>query len=405
MFWHPHVRRTDPRSAFLRVRDEVNSRHLVSVGLCLFVASFFLLEKLHIHRLIYYLLVLIPFLIAVDPRSLARVVRSPVWCLAVAHAAWLWLSLAWSLQPQWQDFERFGWQLIGLVSFVTIVPVMLITEPRLEVWLSRSLVAAAAAAGLFTIVMHLDELGGIRLAPIGLPSHPIIAGAAYGIAAIMAAARLTRADANVRERALFVLLLILLLAVVLLTKSRGPIVGLTVAFFLMCLLLQRNIAGILLVAGLVVVGTLAATGAVDVGGLIARADANRFELWGLYLDMIAHHPVLGVGVNANVEVVITSGEVIEHPHNIIVASQVYGGIPAALLMICLIGMALLAAYRGFKAGGSGLALWLLTFIVVTGSFDFGHVLANAGWEWLCFWLPVGFAIAVDAQTRYPTSST
>src|SRR6056297_2769311 len=166
--------------------------HVVPFGLCLFVASFFVLEKLHLHRLIYYVAVLVPFAVAFafDSRLVERVVRSPVWWLAVAHALSLWMSVAWSGQADWAAVERFGWQLVCLVTFLTILPTTLLDEPRFEVWLCRALAAAAAAAGLYSMIVQFGGCGGGgRLSPIGLPSHPIIAGAAYGIAGVAAAAR------------------------------------------------------------------------------------------------------------------------------------------------------------------------------------------------------------------------
>jgi O-antigen ligase len=383
----------------LGLRKALRHAHIVSFGLCVFVASFFLIEKLHIHRLIYYVFVLLPFAAAFNPRLAARVVRSPVWWLAVGHALFLWVSVGWSGQADWPALQRFGWQLICLVTFLTILPSALLDEPRLEAWLCRSLAAAAVVAGLYSIAVQFGESWGGRLSPIGLPSHPIIAGAAYGIAAVAAAARVVRSDVAVWERILFSVLLAGLVSVVALTQSRGPLLGLAVTLILMLAVLRGRAALLLALAGLGVFAALEAAGLVHFSSFLARADSHRFELWNLYLDRIAERPFLGFGVNADVEVLLEQGTVITHPHNLILASQIHGGILAALLLIGLLGAAFAAAYRSFKAGESGLALWLLAFIVVTGSFDFGHMLANAGYEWLCFWLPVGWAIAADARRR------
>jgi O-antigen ligase len=383
----------------IRMQCIIRNWHLCAFGLCLFFASFFLLDKLHIHRLIYYCVVLIPFAVAFDPVRTARVMRSPVWWLAVCHVLYLWLSLAWSGQAQWADWQRVGWQVVCLVSFLTILPCMLLDEPKLVAWLSRSIVAAAVVAGIYSILAHVGGSGGGRLVPIGLATHPIIAGAAYGVAAVTAASGLVRPGRPVRERILFAAALIILVAVVVLTKSRGPMLGLAVTFSLMAVVQRGRTAILVLAAGIVVFAGLEFSGMIDAGRFIGRADSHRFELWTLYLDLIAQRPVLGFGVSVPVEVVLASGTVIEHPHNLLLSSQVYGGVIAALLLVALIAAAFVAAFRALRAGSAGLPLWLLTFILVTGNFDFGHLVANAGWEWLSFWLPVGLAGAADLRTK------
>ncbi len=387
-------------SSLAMAGDALRQWHVVPFGLCLFLASFFVLDKLHLHRLIYYVAVLGPFAVAFDSRLVERVVRSPVWWLAIAYAVSLWVSVAWSGQADWANVERFGWQFACLATFLTILPATLLDEPRFEAWLCQALVTAAAAAGLYSVIVQFGESGaGGRLSPIGLPAHPIIAGAAYGVAAVAAAARAVRADAGVMDRMLFGAVLVALVAVVVLTQSRGPMLGLTATLILMLTVLRGRAALVVLMVGLGVFVTLEVSGLVDIGSFLARADSHRFELWSLYLDRVAERPILGFGVNVTVDVVLEQGTVITHPHNLILASQIHGGIPSAVLLICLLGAAFLAACRSVRAGSSGLALWLLTFIVVTGSFDFGHLLANAGYEWLCFWMPVAVAIAADVRTR------
>src|SRR5690606_41688000 len=85
------------------------------------------------------------------------------------------------------------------------------------------------------------------------------------------------------------------------------------------------------------------------------------------------------------------------PHNLLLANQLYGGVPATLLLAALLALATAQAWRARRAQPA--LLVLLVFGVAASLFDTRSLVQNLGREWITLWLPLGLLAAVEVMRR------
>src|SRR3546814_18821914 len=110
-------------------------------------------------------------------------------------------------------------------------------------------------------------------------------------------------------------------------------------------------------------------------------------------------PWLGYGSLADIEFATKHGPG-RSPHNLPLANQFYGGLPATLLLAALL---LLAAWQAWQTGRAEqksrpVLLVLLVFGLTASLFDSRSLVQNLGREWITLWLPIGL-LAARESTR------
>jgi O-antigen ligase len=175
-------------------------------------------------------------------------------------------------------------------------------------------------------------------------------------------------------------------AFVLLSGSRGPLLALAAALAVGFAMADRRIA--LAVATLVVAG-IGAGALFDfypIEIIYQRAQSGHFEVWQQTLAAIAERPWLGHGSLAQIKYELPDDPG-RSPHNLLLANQFYGGLPATLLLGILL---LVAVRRAWRARREGLPIYfvLLVFGLVASLFDTRSLVQNLGREWITLWLPI-----------------
>lgn len=126
----------------------------------------------------------------------------------------------------------------------------------------------------------------------------------------------------------------------------------------------------------------------EIARLFARADAGRFELWGVYLsEWVKCGLWLGCGVNPNVDVVLSGGLSIQHPHNIFLALGLYSGLFSLLLFMLMMVVILRHALKMRDPWGGYLLLALIML-----NFDGDRFVDNPNELWLLVLLPAALII-------------
>ena len=226
-----------------------------------------------------------------------------------------------------------------------------------------------------------------RLAGFGAIFHPNDVGRLYGIAALSTYFGLVMGGTWGRSKALFIVILALLVAFVVLTGSRGSILALGAAVFAGAVAMRHW--ALVAAFSLLVVGAVAAAMLGGMGDLnaISRGSSYRSEIWAVVLDRIAERPWFGHGIEADETVPYSRGRAI-HAHQMYLSNQFYGGVVATALLALMLAAAGRAAYRDFRSTGSFVLAALLIFVIVGGLVDFGRLLHTVNWVWLVFWLPI-----------------
>lgn len=339
-----------------------------------------------------------PLLVAALLQRARSALRERAIVLAtLAFVGLLAVGVAFASGPREQTASQAVRHLLATAVFVPAVAVL--ATPVRKERLERVLLLAAAPAALLSVVLLAAgrSLQGRALAPLS-DDHPNRWGAALGVAAVVALARLvSRKEWPVAALAAAGTAF----PAILLTRSRGAILA-TLAGALVLVLSRRHgrvaRGGAALVLGAVAVVGLASPGAFD--RLFSRGDAGRTFLWGELLERSSGHRLLGLGLTAADEVVFPPGSK-DYPdgwtsntaHGVFVGTVFRGGLPALAVLLVLLALAFRAGLRS-AGGGDPLVLALLVHAVAWGLFDgHGGVTAPSDVSWLVLWLPVALAAA------------
>lgn len=286
-----------------------------------------------------------------------------------------------------------------LATAVFVPAVAVLVTPTLRERLERVLLLAAAPAALLSVVLLAAgrSLDGRVLAPLH-DGHPNRWGAALGVVAVVALARLvSRKEWPVAALAAAVAVV----PAILLTRSRGALLA-TLAGTLVVILVRRDQRivrwGTAFLLAVVAVVGLASPRALD--RPFSRGDAGRTFIWGVLLERSSGHRLLGFGLTAGDDVVFPPGSE-DYPdgwtsntaHSVYVGTVFRGGVPAFAVLLVLLALAFRAGLRSARSGDP-LVLALLVHAAVWGLFDgHGGVTAPSDVSWLVLWLPVALAAA------------
>lgn len=251
--------------------------------------------------------------------------------------------------------------------------------------------AAAALGATASVTLHIATASDLlaRIELLGRPVNPIPAAAAAA-AGMLAGFALLRAGLMARRWRLWAVAgMGTVLLALLLTQSRGPIIGLLLGAAMLLLPARRALA---LVPVVVPAAFLSASFLVlaeaPLRALFCEGDellcrpSLRLPLWQASVALVAEHPFFGLGVGHPM------GEGwLNNPQNAVLATGVYFGLP--FLALAVAGLALLL--RRLAAAKPTMPLhWsaaMLTFSAVYFAFEpspFGFYNAH----WLFLWLPV-----------------
>lgn len=315
-----------------------------------------------------------------------------------AFAAVLAVGIAFPAGPQELSAAQALRHVAAAAVFLPGVAA-LVTRERREV-LERVLLLAASSAAVASLVLLAAgrSLSGRALGPVH-DDHPNRWGAALGVAAVVALARLP----SRKSRGAAVATLVAVLPTILLTRSRGELVA-TLAAAGALLVARRDGRAARTVAAALLFATAVVSLAVPdaMGRPFSRGDAGRGFIWSELIGRTAGHRLLGMGLTASDDVVFPRGSA-EFPdgwlantaHGAFVGTFYYGGIVALALLLVLLGLAFRQALRNSRAGDP-LLVALLAHGLAWALFDgHGGTTAPSDVSWIVLWLPLGLAAAAE----------
>jgi len=132
-------------------------------------------------------------------------------------------------------------------------------------------------------------------------------------------------------------------------------------------------------------------------GYISRGDSYRLAAWGHFWPMALNRLWLGHGAAFDQSAGPEVGIGIDQPHNIYLSALLLGGMPGLLLLLALFGAAFRAAWLDWRRAGAIGPAMLCVYLFVNGLFDNAIYHANASWQWVHFWLPIGFIAGTELQ--------
>ncbi|GEM_PF-5265274 len=362
------------------------------------------------HYRIYYLLGAAPLLLLVLPRLAywRELLRSPpfvAWGLLVLYLTLHGIlvgGVGWEAR---YDTLRYG--LLAL-SFVFGVVVVSRRYPGFPGLLVGGVVLAGGLSGGLYALEHLLAWGGSGRLPAlgfwdggGYLDNPNRLAAVYAPLALMGLALAIRGSRSRLQTALWLGLALGSLAAVLLTQSRGALLGTVVAagFFLAMERYWKTLAiplgGMLLFVGAVEVDLLPIRDFTDRINSVEK----RFGIWQSTLARIGQAPVWGEGWATSHSVYVEAyGRSWIHPHNTLLTVALQAGLVGALLFLAVVGRWLWDGYRLWGAHYSAAAgLTVLVYWLVHSLVENRFGLGGVNREWIYLLLPV--ALLAEAALR------
>lgn len=359
-----------------------------TVALLLFVISFLILPTSKMVNNVYYVLLAVPvlvFMIFNRGRDVELSVGFWLWgalffCLALAGIL--------SVNGQWLKYVLYAAVFVVLVSqLVDPRPFRTPQFARGLFWFLGSYVIGSAL--VYWFIGRYTPGERILLLPARM-TGPIYTSMWLACCFTLALPVWVQ-QRRWAELSVAILLALFCMAYVL--QSRSGLFGMAALGGLVAVwLVLRQVRYILWLGLVVLMGGLlvywAVLGVPEIARLFARADAGRFELWGIFFSEWEKCGLwLGCGVSPDIDVVLSSGLAIQHPHNIFLALGLYSGLFSLLVFILLMVVILWEALRRRDPWGGYLLLALIML-----NFDGDKFVDNPNELWLLVLLPAALII-------------
>ena len=361
----------------------------------LFIAGYFLLPMATGHRQLFYVLVA-PLVLLLWREILQFYRGNALTILLLVYMGYMMSTLLWTANFDAGEALAAVWYSLALLSFCLISGFIWIQYPqRIDRLAHRSTWLAAALALTSIVVWYLDNpFPASRLEPLGVMHHQNKAACAYGIFLLLCIHYLF-SEKGRSNKILYITLGTMILSLILLTQSRTALAGMSVG--LLVLLGARAVK--LIALGLGVSWALLAINPQEWGARVLEF-SFRPGIWKQLLAEMDGHWWFGQGylVNSKVE---AYGYIHNHAHNSYLASLRDGGLVGLVLMLSILGLAGLWAFRLYRQRGERLYLALLLYGMTCIAMDFDRLLVHPKEIWLFFWLPIALIMAVYPHRHDP----
>jgi hypothetical protein len=299
------------------------------------------------------------------------------WTLLIGLALYLaalWLSTALAGQESEHSLPTRAWTVMLCIATIASIGLTHRYDRGVVRYLGRWLSLATIAAAVMVVVgaIATGAFAQGRLHGVFGLNWVLNPNALAGVFAICFAVMVghgTSQRISEQERAAVLIGSLLPLAVVLLTQSRGAMLGCAAGALVACL--------------------VAFPGWVQL--LLMRGDSSRLAIWVHFLELARAKPWLGYGLDYDVTYKLGAGT-IHTPHNILIAALVRGGVLGLLPLVVTLATAILAAVTAARRQW-WLPLIVLTTALALSSVDHELLPTQFGFYWYLFWLPLGLAAA------------
>lgn len=367
----------------------------LAIGIFWFLAAggFIASDKVYRQGLIFLYWLPVVLLLATNRSCLAVLWRAtkPLSLLLVLFIGWAATTLWWSSDDDAvRQLRRAFYVALFLLGFCLIC----LMDP---IKLDKIMQAAGYALALSCCIALFDQYVyqgwplTERAGGWGRLHHPIIGGYVIGAAMLWLSCWV---PSDRVWKVLWCLSLLIMLALVVLTQSRGLWLALFVTQFVMTLLRGGKTAWGLLG----ILGVMAVIGYFQFESLITlRGWSYRPEIFITSLTMMADNPWGGIGLGSYYEVYV-AGEAFAHTHNLFIHIALELGLVGLLIWLLIWAYTFYIAWRERGTLIGRALLKVIIFSSVALMFDGGVLLVSPRPEWLVTWLPVGLALGVQVKS-------
>jgi O-Antigen ligase len=346
-----------------------------------------------------YCLVVLPIWAMCGAPFLAAALRSPIFWSAAAYC--VALAVASLGEPGTSPFlvgTHLG-RSLQVLSFVVISAHVARTD------LARMVLVLAVAVAA-SILLNLPLKYGSEPLFFGAGFNRFTAqwgtwgygnstniGGSFAVACAAAVALLVSAPLLRLHRAALVASGAVILVGLMLTLARGALLAFAAGVLVVLLIRPSRAYRIWIgaAAAAIIVGVIAYSTLFP----LLEGRGLRLEIWRLFLSHAVERP-FGHGLwNDTESIVLPSGLSAPHAHNILLAAQYRGGIPALIALAATWAFALRASFRAAATDRSPVPLCIIVTAFAACMLDYEIIPASPAWPWLMFWLPLGICLGAE----------
>jgi O-antigen ligase len=374
----------------------------LAATLALFLGGFFLLPTGKAVNNVYYALVLTPALFLLRRTDWRWLANNNLWRAAMLLLLYLAMSGLWTEHMQLGAWLSQAKALPYVGIYLALIACVVVRRPGAIDWLVRTLVVAAVIGTVVSAIRFYSSAAWpMRLEYTGAVYNANEGATLAGTALLLALFQLVPASTRTWRRRAWLTGTAALLVGMVLSGSRTPLTAL-VACTILGLGLRRQWRLLAIGSAALAVSIAMAVNLSAGQQAIARGDSFRLAIWQHYAERVAKHPWLGEGVltddKSRVEFSAGDGTAFTalHPHDVYLATALYGGALAVLLLLALVALAL---RQGWTLAKRGEPAWLLVlvFALLCMLTDGDRLLHAPRAIWVYFWLPIGALIGLGLR--------
>jgi O-antigen ligase len=370
-------------------------RYWLVLGYLVLLTGLFWVANGSLFTKLYYGLIAAPALFAliVAPHNLRPILREPVVLVFLVFSAWLLLSLFWTQA----DDGLGGLAKRPLYVFMMFAACALIACKDEQLLLKTLRIGAllSVLAALINLYAYFTGTSaGARLIGTGALRNPLLTSHVLGFfCTYWIAAWLTRSE---RHDWLPILLALPLLAALLATGSRTPLLALALTSLWMLLITGRR--ALYLVAALVFAAAISIVLMPE--ALLQRGLSFRPQLWSEAIRQASEHLWIGHGFDSkfvfNIEGV---GRTLSDPHNVELAVLLELGLVGLSLWLLMYSLILLRCLQQRHQGKFQLASALVVYGLAAGLTEGSNFFSRPNENWFLIWIPLSLVAALSISQR------
>lgn len=374
---------------------------LLFLSYSLFMIGYFILPDYNLQYKLYVSPLLFLALpgIAILAAAFREIKDHPVFQLIIVYMLYMVASGLWSTPF---ELYRFG-QKLALAGYILS---FIILTHFLRSWyqvgfdrmLRFSVLVAAVAASVSMLVFYNDHpFPSARVSGLGSLTNINEFANIYGVYALLAMGYGLKA-AFLRERALYLFLVIIFISFIWFGQSRTAFVSLFIALFFLAITGGRQEKFKLIVLLVSAVGVFGAIFPELVEQAWIRGEGLRPLIWQAYLKDAVQTPIFGQGIISEVSYDI-EGYSFGIAHNSYIQVLWHGGAIGLGLFLLLIASACRQAWRLGKEQGDFVVLGMLLFTMCAMLTGVDTLVDRPRDQWMLFWFPLALLISYQATDR------
>lgn len=374
---------------------------LLSIVYIIFICGFFALSHGG-HRNFYYIAVLLPFFALLYKERGLGLSRSKIFLMVLIYLFYMCFTLFWADAVTVEDVYNCVRKSLLTLSFVCISVYLINTNSEFLPQVFKWSCLFSGLMAIFWIISfyYIDGHHG-RVGSLGGRNVPTQAGNVYALMALITwFCFIFKIKILSYRFLLYCCVGLSLFAFVFLTGSRGPLLSFA-SILLFCSLLVYTkkslvVSGCfaLLVTGLFLFKIF------DFSSLLKRGSSFRPTIWWQSFDLWLAKPILGYGYGGGrPDIVFGNNYIANHSHNVFISNALDGGLLSVLVLVFMLVLSGYWTLCYFKKQHDITPFALVLFAVVSNLTDGRTLIMSPGFQWLCFWLPISIAVALELAQK------